>query len=146
MRAFRAVPGKGIVSSTVISSDSRKFSDYQNMKSQYPCMKSFKDRYKESGHIQDLIDDLESHRIEYSIYDDKQDNGCTIFYAKEVNSSTVQSSTYIVTVGDVDEYEVDADSEEEAIQQVIDEYFTDEDYEEYEDDPNYIWAIDASED
>lgn len=145
MRVSKAVPGKGIVSSTVISSDSRKFNDYQNMKSQYPCMKSFKDRDKESGHIQDLIDDLESHGIEYSIYDDKKDNGCTIFYAKEVNSSTVQASTYIVTVGDVDEYEVDADSEEEAIQQVIDEYFTDEDYEEYEDDPNYIWALDASE-
>lgn len=48
--------------------------------------------------------------------------------------------TYEVTVGDVESYSVNAVSKEAAIQFVIDNYFTREDKEEYEDDPNYIWA------
>ena len=114
VRSFEAVPGKGIVAS----------SEYHNMRKQYPRMRSFKDRDKESGHIRDLIDDLEAHGIDYYIYYNtrKNDNGCTVFYEKEINSATVvaaqKSNLIIQTIeeayeqdgyyyDDIDEYSED---------------------------------------
>ena len=49
--------------------------------------------------------------------------------------------TWIVTVGDIDEYEVEAETKDEAAMYVVEHYFTEDDYEEYEDDPNYVWVI-----
>ena len=50
---------------------------------------------------------------------------------------------YAVVVGDVDEYLIEADSEEEAIQYVLDNHCTREDLAEYRDDPGYIWAYEV---
>lgn len=65
--------------------------------------------------------------------------------SSNVTCSTEGSSLYLVTVGDLEEYEVEAQSESDAIQFVVDNYLTPEDIEEYEDDPSYIWARRADE-
>ena len=61
------------------------------------------------------------------------------------SSTTIKASTWIVTVGDVEDYEVEAADEDSAIQYVLDNYCTAEDIEEYEDDPGYIWADESDE-
>lgn len=55
---------------------------YHQLSKIYPNKREFKDKSKESGNLRDLIDDLENKGIEYEIYNDKTDNGCTVFYDK----------------------------------------------------------------
>lgn len=49
--------------------------------------------------------------------------------------------TYIVDVGGVEQYEISAISEDDAVQIFLSKYASPEDIEEYEDDPGYIWAM-----
>ena len=55
-------------------------SDYALFKKTYSHSREFKDKDKQSGSIRDLIDNLENKGISYEIYDNKTNNGCTIFY------------------------------------------------------------------
>lgn len=55
-------------------------SEYQRMKKSYRNSDSFKDKYKESGDIKDLTDDLDNKDIPYEIYHNKKDKGCTVFH------------------------------------------------------------------
>lgn len=81
MRIIKAVPGKGVVSSTVIASD--EVDSYKNLRDAYPYSQAYKDQELESGRIRDLLDVLEANDVEYVIYNNKRDNGCTIFYEEE---------------------------------------------------------------
>ena len=49
--------------------------------------------------------------------------------------------TYIVDVGGVEQYEISAISEDDAVQIFLSKYASSEDIEEYEEDPSYIWAV-----
>ena len=48
---------------------------------------------------------------------------------------------YIVDVGGVEQYEISAKSENDAVQIFLSKYASPEDIEEYEEDPSYIWAM-----
>lgn len=71
---------------------SNTYNEYLRMKRQYKNRKSFKDRETESGNIQDLIDDLKNKGVSYEIYEDKTDDGCTIFF--DETDSVYSSSDY----------------------------------------------------
>lgn len=60
-----------------------KDSEYQLMKKQYSKIKDFKDKYKESGNLKDFLDELDHSGKKYEIYDNRNDNGCTVFYESE---------------------------------------------------------------
>lgn len=49
--------------------------------------KQFKDREKESGMIQDFVDDLDAFGKEYDIYEHTTDPGITIFFQESLNES-----------------------------------------------------------
>lgn len=66
-------------------------SEYALFKKTYPHSREFKDKDKQSGNIRDLIDELENKGISYEVYDDKTDNGCTIFYDDD---GTVNAASY----------------------------------------------------
>lgn len=122
--------------------------DYMELKRNYRNMMEFKDKDKQSGEFQDLIDRLEGANVKYAIYHNSTDNGCTVFY-NDIKTSTdpsIMCSTFIVNVGDIDQYQVDAEDEDSAIQFVLDNYCTDADIEEYNDDPGYVWAFEADDD
>ena len=59
---------------------------------------------------------------------------------------SITASTYIVTVGDLVDYEIDADSDEEAFQYVCDNYLDEDDLEELDADPSYVWVRRVGED
>lgn len=59
-------------------------SEYHRLEKLYKNKKSFNDKQKQSGEIADITEYLDSHNMSYEIYDDKTDNGCTIFYDGEV--------------------------------------------------------------
>ncbi|MBQ3185920.1 MAG: hypothetical protein IJB54_08080 [Firmicutes bacterium] len=66
-------------------------SEYALFKKTYSHSREFKDADKQSGNIRDLIDELENKGISYEIYDNKTDNGCTIFYDDD---GTVTAASY----------------------------------------------------
>lgn len=66
-------------------------SDYALFKKTYSHSREFKDKDKQSGDIRDLIDNLENKGISYEIYDNKTNNGCTIFYNDD---GTVTAASY----------------------------------------------------
>ena len=78
------------------------------------------------------LEDEYQYMKEMGWIDDSDIEGCY------VNSSS--STNYTVVVGDVEEYEIRANSEEQAIQKFLQNYATPEDWEEYEEDPHYIWV------
>lgn len=57
------------------------------------------------------------------------------------NEVSIKADRYLVQVGGFDQFEVEADSEDEAIQIYLDTIAQPEDIEEYEDDPGYLWAF-----
>jgi hypothetical protein len=62
--------------------DELPVNDYNILKRSYEVFTVFKDRNKESGHIQELLDKLEHKNIPYEQYVHKKDNGITIFHDK----------------------------------------------------------------
>ena len=66
-------------------------SEYALFKKTYSHSREFKDKDKQSGSIRDLIDELENKDISYEIYDNKTDNGCTVFYDDD---GTVTAASY----------------------------------------------------
>jgi hypothetical protein len=56
--------------------------DYSILKQSYEACTVFKDRDKESGHLAELLDELEHKNIPYEQYIHKTDNGITIFHDK----------------------------------------------------------------
>ena len=66
-------------------------SDYALFKKTYSNSREFKDKDKQSGNIRDLIDKLENKGISYEIYDNKTNNGCTIFYDDD---GTITAASY----------------------------------------------------
>lgn len=66
-------------------------SEYALFKKTYSHSREFKDKDKQSGNIRDLIDELENKDISYEIYDNKTDNGCTVFYDDD---GTVTAASY----------------------------------------------------
>lgn len=66
-------------------------SEYALFKKTYSHSREFKDADKQSGNIRDLIDELENKGISYEIYDNKTDNGCTVFYDDD---GTVTAASY----------------------------------------------------
>ena len=66
-------------------------SEYALFKKTYSHSREFKDKDTQSGSIRDLIDELENKDISYEIYDNKTDNGCTVFYDDD---GTVTAASY----------------------------------------------------
>ena len=66
-------------------------SEYALFKKTYSHSREFKDKDTQSGNIRDLIDELENKDISYEIYDNKTDNGCTVFYDDD---GTVTAASY----------------------------------------------------
>lgn len=66
-------------------------SEYALFKKTYSHSREFKDKDRQSGSIHDLIDELENKGISYEVYDNKTDNGCTVFYDDD---STVNAASY----------------------------------------------------
>lgn len=64
---------------------------YALFKKTYSHSREFKDKDKQSGSIRDLIDELKNKDISYEIYDNKTDNGCTVFYDDD---GTVTAASY----------------------------------------------------
>lgn len=62
--------------------DELSLNDYQILKYTYKTSTVFKDRNKESGHIAELLDQLESKNVPFEQYIHKTDNGITIFHDK----------------------------------------------------------------
>lgn len=63
-----------------------------------------------------------------------------VFESTMLKKKSIQASEFIVTVGDVEEYYIEADNEDDALQEFLDQYAEPEDLEEYEDNPDYIWV------
>ena len=53
---------------------------YHVISLQYPYKTSFRDKYKESGQLRDLLEELSNKGVAHSIYYNKTNNGCTVFY------------------------------------------------------------------
>lgn len=64
---------------------------YALFKKTYSHSREFKDKDTQSGSIRDLIDELKNKDISYEIYDNKTDNGCTVFYDDD---GTVTAASY----------------------------------------------------
>jgi hypothetical protein len=60
--------------------DELTLNDYQLLKQTYETLTVFRDRNKESGHIQELLDSLNQKHIPYEQYVHRTDNGITIFH------------------------------------------------------------------
>lgn len=62
--------------------DELPLNDYNILKQTYDTKVVFRDRNKESGHIAELLDELNNKNIPYEQYVHKTDNGITIFHDK----------------------------------------------------------------
>jgi hypothetical protein len=62
--------------------DELALNDYHILDTTYDTRVVFKDRNKESGHIAELLDQLESKNVPFEQYIHKTDNGITIFHDK----------------------------------------------------------------
>ena len=67
---------------STVRPDELALHDYNILKRTYKTFTVFTDRNKESGHIAELLDELESKNIPYEQYVHKTDNGITIFHDK----------------------------------------------------------------
>lgn len=63
-----------------------------------------------------------------------------VFESTMIKKKSIKASEFIVTVGDVEEYYIEADNEDDALQEFLDQYAEPEDLEEYDEDPGYIWV------
>lgn len=81
-------------------------SEYALFKKTYSHSREFKDKDTQSGSIRDLIDELENKDISYEIYDNKTDNGCTVFYDDDgtVTAASINELDTIVQAFDNDSY------------------------------------------
>lgn len=81
-------------------------SEYALFKKTYSHSREFKDKDTQSGSIRDLIDELENKDISYEIYDNKTDNGCTVFYDDDgtVTAASINELDTIVQAFDNDLY------------------------------------------
>lgn len=55
-------------------------SEWYTLKQMYKNCKMFNDKDIQSAEIRDLTDKLDETNVQYEIYNDKTDNGCTVFY------------------------------------------------------------------
>ena len=62
--------------------DELALNDYNILKRTYETLTVFTDRDKESGHIAELLDELESKNVPHEQYVHKTDSGITIFHDK----------------------------------------------------------------
>ena len=69
-----------------------------------------------------------------------------VFESTKTNKKSIKASEFVVTVGDVEEYYIEANNKEDALQYFLDNYAEPEDLEEYEDDPGYIWVRESEDD
>lgn len=68
------------------------------------------------------------------------------FSSTKTKKRSIKASEFVVTVGDVEEYYIEADNEDDALQEFLDIYAEAEDLEEYEEDPSYIWVRESEDD
>lgn len=66
-------------------------SEYIELKKSYSNRKEFADSEKQSGELRDLLDRLEGSGVSYDVYNNKTNNGCTVFY-DDIKTS-VQAAT-----------------------------------------------------
>ena len=55
-------------------------SRWQMLLTTYTNHKTFEDIDTSSGQIADLLDDLDHKHVSYEIYENKTNNGCTVFF------------------------------------------------------------------
>lgn len=91
------------------------------------------------------LDSLEQVLEDYVPVDDVHSEE-DVFESTKTNKKSIKASEFVVTVGDVEEYYIEADNEDDALQEFLDQYAEPEDLEEYEDDPSYIWVRESEDD